>query len=873
MPNRLFNRIIFDTAVIIAMLSLHSKGAVLYGGNYYKTDALISGTDEPELYQHEMYGSELTIVFPDVPAGMLVVEFGAAEIYFTESGKRVFSINAANTQLVSDLDLYAAAGGKNVAYNYSWTVNHSGGDLTMTLHAAVNNAKFSLVRVMNEAMDITYDQIYAKEAESSPLPPPSANELTFFNADHAPIGAYATLLYGEKNSGGLIMELGRNFSIPSNGVLIASIQGTRRKVMPFVSAGSGSSSYADSSINRKIRASTDEWTIDDGLSWTHYSPAWAMKDFETASEEEKKRFTTPATWMEFTVDNTSGTENRDLIFSLRESSSTPFSTGAFHGYTVSGRLTVNGTATIAALSGESDLISSSEVYNLLGIGSANSALRFRTPPGETKTFSLVIGFYSDKEYGSDDNAFRAGYYYRKYFNGPADVVDHAWSLFADVKKWGGVLDGDLETSGLNGYRKFLCGHTTHSYRFSTFLLEPDSPVEGPGEYIWCVAEGSYAYINTLDLTADHLFYELAMHPWTMRNQLDFFASRYNYHDSVKTPSGQVYPGGISFCHDMGKNHTFTAAGKSNYENIVHHGFMTQEELQNWILCSAVYTITQGKSSWLTEKQTVWEDVLDSMLIRDDVNPSARDGITSCINVNHEITTYDSLDSSLKSVRDNLYIAVKSWASYVLLEKVFTELEDDNRAQICRDAASRTAAAVAAKSNGQWIPAIFDGSNTSRIIPAVEALSYVHYAGLEDAVSTTGPYADLISALSVHLDTILVSGTCLDSTSGGWKLSSTSTNTWQSKVYLSQYVAEQVLGMSDARVVGDVDAIHADFQANQVGVSGWCDQLNSGSGTDRGSKHYPRGVTSMLWWGCDAVSLMEQTFPPPLPELSIETKPL
>jgi hypothetical protein len=85
-------------------------------------------------------------------------------------------------------------------------------------------------------------------------------------------------------------------------------------------------------------------------------------------------------------------------------------------------------------------------------------------------------------------------------------------------------------------------------------------------------------------------------------------------------------------------------------------------------------------------------------------------------------------------------------------------------------------------------------------------------------------------------------------SGGWKLSSANINTWQSKVYLCQYVTENILGISNGNVDGTVDQIHATFEMTEAPYQGWSDQLRStGSGSPLGSQHYPRGVTSALWW--------------------------
>jgi hypothetical protein len=184
-----------------------------------------------------------------------------------------------------------------------------------------------------------------------------------------------------------------------------------------------------------------------------------------------------------------------------------------------------------------------------------------------------------------------------------------------------------------------------------------------------------------------------------------------------------------------------------------------------------------------------------------------------------------------------------------LEAMFQELGDSSHAAIARGQALRAAATIAAHWDAQnkFLPAIFDGTSQSRIIPAVEALAFPQQMGLTEAVSMHGPYANLMHVLHDHLDSILKPGVCLDAVTGGWKLSSTSKCTWQSKVYLSQFVAEKILGLGGDRISGRVDAVHASFEVLGTPDNCWSDQLSSDSGRCVGSSHYPRGATTALWW--------------------------
>jgi hypothetical protein len=215
----------------------------------------------------------------------------------------------------------------------------------------------------------------------------------------------------------------------------------------------------------------------------------------------------------------------------------------------------------------------------------------------------------------------------------------------------------------------------------------------------------------------------------------------------------------------------------------------------------------------------------------------------------EITTYDSLDTSLGQARGNLYLGVKTWAAFLALSRCFDALGEDDKAAEAEEEAARAAAAISRHwdSESEMFPAVLEPNNPgylSRIIPAIEALVYPHLLGDSEAVSPFGPFGELIANLRSHFKSVLVSGICVDSESGGLKLSSSSTNTWMSKIFLAQYVAEAVLAMPLSPAF---DAAHARWQREgDCRDYAFTDQVRSSDGKDLGSRFYPRGVTSILW---------------------------
>ncbi|MFW6367420.1 MAG: glycoside hydrolase family 52 protein, partial [bacterium] len=370
---------------------------------------------------------------------------------------------------------------------------------------------------------------------------------------------------------------------------------------------------------------------------------------------------------------------------------------------------------------------------------------------------------------------------------------------------------------------------------------------------WVVNEGEYRMMNTFDLTADMLFHEMKMNPWTVKNVLDMFIERYSYTDSVRFPGDDAeYPGGLSFTHDMGVANVFSRPHYSTYELFGLDGcfsHMTHEQLTNWVCCATVYLEQTGDIAWRDKHQQLFDDCLDSMLNRDNPDPEKRNGVMSLDSSRTmggaEITTYDSLDVSLGQARNNIYMAVKCWAAYLGLERVLGECGQAERAAEAAKQARRCADTLLAHTDTDGtFPAVIDEDCEARIIPVIEGLVFPYFNGRRDALDPNGSYGKFLEALKTHLQTILRPGICLFE-DGGWKISSTSNNSWLSKIYLCQFVARQILGLPWDDSGRAADRAHACWLRNpELSHWSWSDQILGGK--IYGSKYYPRGVTATLW---------------------------
>ncbi|MGG1612996.1 glycoside hydrolase family 52 protein [Paenibacillus sp. FSL K6-2441] len=702
----------------------------------------------------------------------------------------------------------------------------------------------------------------------------------FFNAHHSPMGAFASFTLGYPGqSGGFDLELG---SPPKQNIYIGlQDDGQERyRALPFFGeglderdrytteeSGSGSSQqhsvqqkesdlitpYNRSEIDRRFGAAIDEWQAGD-LTFRLISPFEGVPDPETATEEQLRFALMPAVLAEITVDNTRGTSTRKAFFGLQNND--PVSAIRRLEDVTGGRICGIGQGRHTAIAASDPRITSAGFFKMesilkpkvpenlrFGLGPVG-ALLMDTPAGEKATYRFALCFYRA---GYVTTGMDASYYYTRYFANIEEVAEYALAQFDRKLEVARQADALVNDAKLSEDQKFMLAHAIRSYYGSTELLEHD------GKPLWIVNEGEYRMMNTFDLLVDQLFYELKMNPWTVKNELDLYTSRYSYRDTVRFPGDPTeYPGGISFTHDMGVANSFSRPGYSSYElHAIDDCFshMTHEQLVNWVLSATVYVHQTNDREWLDRNLPILEQCLESMVNRDHPDPSQRTGImgldSSRTMGGAEITTYDSLDVSLGQARNNIYLAGKSWAAYVAMEKLLRDNGRETAAALAGRQAELCAGTITSHLlPGGYIPAVIQENNDSKIIPAIEGLIFPLYTGCEEALDPNGRFGAYIAALSTHLNTVLQPGICLFE-DGGWKLSSTSNNSWLSKIYLCQFIARRILGLPWDERGQAADAAHVAWLTSEKNAYwSWSDQMMAG--VICGSRYYPRGVTAILW---------------------------
>ncbi len=698
----------------------------------------------------------------------------------------------------------------------------------------------------------------------------------WFNSHHAPIGAFATFTLGLPGArGGFGLERGG----PADEdvyIAIEDAEGGGFHALPFFGPASDEAARYDveaasipaedkippfrafklEQVSREFSAARDTWRAGD-LAFTLHTQIVPAPDPAVASTEELRDALVPALWAELTLDNRSGLKTRRGFFGF--AGKDPYSfmrTWTGEGFVAAGQggqvaifaATAPGISAAQGFTPAKLLAPEHPTNARFGLGST-AGIVVEAAAGELRTVRLALAFFRG---GVATTGLPTNYFYTTLFADIDAVGRHALALAEKVIAASAAPAALAGIEMLPPDRSFQLAHAVRSYYGSTELL-----VTPEGRPFWVVNEGEYRMMNTFDLTVDHLFFELRLNPWVVRNQLDWFTSRYSYTDEVVDPkTKQRHPGGLSFTHDMGIANSFSPAGHSAYELTGLHGcfsHMTHEQLVNFVLCATLYLKQTRDAVWATSISETLARCQASLLARDHPEPSQRKGVmgfdSSRCDGGSEITTYDSLDASLGQARNNLYLAVKTWAAYLALEDFWrTQANPFAAGEASRQAALTTRTVVAARKGSQTLPAVLFEGVDSAIIPAIEGLVFPWLLGLREVFASDSPHAPLVAALRSHLVHVLKRENCLCRfEDGGWKLSSTSNNSWLSKIYLCQAVASQVLGLSDPAEEARADAAHRAWLLHPKNAYfAWSDQMLSGIAI--GSKYYPRGVTAILWLG-------------------------
>ena len=700
-----------------------------------------------------------------------------------------------------------------------------------------------------------------------------------FNAQHSPMGAFMSFTCGNFGTrGGVGLQIGQ----PGNQDIYIGVKDGDRKsesvprCLPFfqgnardaaaaflVEAGPEQQTakekvqpYRAEQIKRFYGWGTDQWQTDE-LEFSIHTPFGSIPDPKTATPQHMRDALLPAVTARLTLDNSKGKGTKTGFFALHfhEPGTRPIELGANsrlrlafaqrRDFGVAAELRESGSKAAPAerpfLFQQWTVDGGLRDINPVHLLGSAVGFGFEVPAGKSYELVIAIGSYLDH---TVTTGLEGKYYYVHHFGSLGEVLSKSLERADELRAVAEARDKELLASGLSADQQFLIAHSTRSYYGSTQLLDVG------GEPFFIVNEGEYCMMNTLDLSIDHVFWELKQNPWVVKNLLDNFLRHYSYIDEVKrdrADASRRSPGGISFAHDMGVHNNFSPQGTSSYElrNLTGcFSYMTAEQLCNWSLLAATYVSKTDDLSWARLNQHVLAACVSSLVNRGGETGYVHYDSSRC-DKGAEITTYDSLDNSLAQTRNNIYMAVKCWASYLGLAMVLEKLEVPI-AKTARDEMTLIEQDLQRRANNEGIfPAVFEEDNpghVSRILPACEGLIY-------PLVWNVRVPAALQEVLKKHTRALLLDPQRRNLfPDGGIKLSSTSNNSWMSKICIMMHVTRRLFGLDHDEKVRQLftaaDAAHVQWQADGSSYWACCDQIVSGKA--QGSRYYPRIITSALW---------------------------
>lgn len=481
-------------------------------------------------------------------------------------------------------------------------------------------------------------------------------------------------------------------------------------------------------------------------------------------------------------------------------------------------------------------------------GGSEGGIGFRVPPHEKRTLTAVLGFYRSGDEVAQAEGMKSAYASTSLYRSVEGVCVAALDQAGAIRNAGQNFDAALTPSGSDPLVAEMMAQASQAYYANSSLLRT-----GEGKLLWSINEGQFGWRNTLDLAVDHLPYELDFHPWIARNVIDSFIDRYSYRDQVRFDKEMkaTHPGGISFTHDQGNYTAYSPPGRGGYEQLDRKGvysFMTTEQLLNGAFCAAACAIKGGDAKWSHSRLPVAREILLSMEHRESADPTQRNGLLSAqsdrVGNGSEITTYDALDESLKDSCGSIYIAVKTWAAALMLERWFTIEGDRDFAAQAHSLADRSAGVLEkayVEGRAAFPSNIIDSSigGDALVLAALDPLAVPIYCGLGPEMRR---YPLLIDKLTQHGRTCMTAGKCVDTATGGIRLSSSTPKTWPSKVAL----ALSAFSWLEKKPVRELAPTSIPEMARWFQISSAkntiSDQIDASNGKQLSGAYYPRLVT-------------------------------
>ncbi|MBN1366053.1 MAG: alpha/beta hydrolase fold domain-containing protein [Syntrophaceae bacterium] len=127
----------------------YSGGSTHNNSNTIDVSRITVNTPPTGLFNNERYG-EMSYTIPDLSAGdTYTVTLYFAETYLTSPGSRLFNVSINSTEVLTNFDIYAAAGGQNNGISQSFiTTANTSGRIVIDFTAVTENPKINGISIV-----------------------------------------------------------------------------------------------------------------------------------------------------------------------------------------------------------------------------------------------------------------------------------------------------------------------------------------------------------------------------------------------------------------------------------------------------------------------------------------------------------------------------------------------------------------------------------------------------------------------------------------------------------------------------------------------------------------------------------------------------
>jgi hypothetical protein len=155
-----------------------SGGAVSHGTSAAINTSGITNPPPQSVLQHGRYGN-FTYTIPNLtPGASYTVRLDFVEYAFNAAGARVFNVAINGTQVLSNFDIWVAAGGQDIALGKSFSAAASpAGAITIGFHSLVNNSIVSGIEIYATSQAAALPLVPVTASAVNPASNPSAPTL------------------------------------------------------------------------------------------------------------------------------------------------------------------------------------------------------------------------------------------------------------------------------------------------------------------------------------------------------------------------------------------------------------------------------------------------------------------------------------------------------------------------------------------------------------------------------------------------------------------------------------------------------------------------------------------------------------------------